>query len=56
MFLNACPLEHLARRVSPAFMVIALGLPTPRFAGAALDPPLRSRFQARAAKTPPSLH
>ena len=35
-------------RVSPEFMVIALGLPTPRFAGAALDPPLRSRFQARA--------
>eukprot|EP00966_Prymnesium_polylepis_P105165 2435605-Prymnesium_polylepis.1 len=29
-------------------MVIALGLPVPRFPGNPLDPPLRSRFQARA--------
>ena len=39
-------------RVSPNFMVLALGLPVPRFPGHALDPPLRSRFQAdRAALT-----
>eukprot|EP01065_Artemidia_motanka_P045422 TRINITY_DN667_c0_g1_i1.p1 TRINITY_DN667_c0_g1~~TRINITY_DN667_c0_g1_i1.p1 ORF type:complete len:1933 (+),score=528.40 TRINITY_DN667_c0_g1_i1:53-5800(+) len=34
-------------RVSPRFRVVALGLPVPPFAGAPLDPPLRSRFQAR---------
>ncbi|KAL6063347.1 von Willebrand factor A domain containing 8, partial [Balamuthia mandrillaris] len=34
-------------RVHPDFRVIALGLPVPRFAGNSLDPPLRSRFQAR---------
>ena len=33
-------------RVSPDFMVVALGLPVPRFPGNPLDPPLRSRFQA----------
>ena len=34
-------------RVDEAFRVIALGLPVPLFRGAPLDPPLRSRFQAR---------
>ena len=34
-------------RVSPNFRVIALGLPVPVFPGRSLDPPLRSRFQAR---------
>ncbi|XP_053996012.1 von Willebrand factor A domain-containing protein 8 isoform X1 [Hylaeus anthracinus] len=34
-------------RVSEDFRVIALGLPSPRYPGHSLDPPLRSRFQAR---------
>ncbi|KAI4486325.1 hypothetical protein M0802_012344 [Mischocyttarus mexicanus] len=34
-------------RVSEDFRVIALGLPSPRYPGHPLDPPLRSRFQAR---------
>ena len=34
-------------RVSEDFRVIALGLPAPRYPGHPLDPPLRSRFQAR---------
>ncbi|XP_067896341.1 von Willebrand factor A domain-containing protein 8 isoform X2 [Heterodontus francisci] len=34
-------------RVSEDFRVIALGLPVPRYPGNHLDPPLRSRFQAR---------
>ncbi|ESN95820.1 hypothetical protein HELRODRAFT_179006 [Helobdella robusta] len=34
-------------RVDPNFRVIALGLPVPRYRGNPLDPPLRSRFQAR---------
>uniref|UniRef100_A0A2M4A0X9 von Willebrand factor A domain-containing protein 8 n=1 Tax=Anopheles triannulatus TaxID=58253 RepID=A0A2M4A0X9_9DIPT len=34
-------------RVSEDFRVVALGLPVPRYRGAPLDPPLRSRFQAR---------
>ncbi|XP_067669611.1 von Willebrand factor A domain-containing protein 8-like [Haliotis asinina] len=34
-------------RVSERFRVIALGLPIPRYQGNPLDPPLRSRFQAR---------
>ncbi|XP_050079027.1 von Willebrand factor A domain-containing protein 8 [Anopheles maculipalpis] len=34
-------------RVSEKFRVIALGLPVPRYRGSPLDPPLRSRFQAR---------
>ncbi|XP_059823780.1 von Willebrand factor A domain-containing protein 8 [Hypanus sabinus] len=34
-------------RVSEDFRVIALGLPVPRYPGNPLDPPLRSRFQAR---------
>lgn len=34
-------------RVSEDFRVIALGLPVPRYRGVPLDPPLRSRFQAR---------
>ncbi|XP_074649479.1 von Willebrand factor A domain-containing protein 8-like isoform X2 [Tubulanus polymorphus] len=34
-------------RVNEAFRVIALGLPVPRYQGNPLDPPLRSRFQAR---------
>ncbi|XP_031637278.1 von Willebrand factor A domain-containing protein 8 [Contarinia nasturtii] len=34
-------------RVSENFRVIALGLPVPKYRGVPLDPPLRSRFQAR---------
>ncbi|CAH2048798.1 unnamed protein product, partial [Iphiclides podalirius] len=34
-------------RVDENFRVIALGLPVPRYQGQPLDPPLRSRFQAR---------
>jgi len=34
-------------RVSENFRVIALGVPVPRYPGNPLDPPLRSRFQAR---------
>ncbi|KAL4221611.1 von Willebrand factor A domain-containing protein 8 [Mactra antiquata] len=34
-------------RVNERFRVIALGLPIPRYQGNPLDPPLRSRFQAR---------
>ncbi|KAK0046521.1 E3 ubiquitin-protein ligase RNF14 [Biomphalaria pfeifferi] len=34
-------------KVSKDFRVIALGLPVPRYQGNPLDPPLRSRFQAR---------
>ncbi len=34
-------------RVSDNFRVIALGLPVPNYVGNPLDPPLRSRFQAR---------
>ena len=37
-------------RVSADFRVIALGLPVPRYVGSPLDPPLRSRFQARDVK------
>eukprot|EP00929_Paragymnodinium_shiwhaense_P083487 TRINITY_DN44522_c0_g1_i1.p1 TRINITY_DN44522_c0_g1~~TRINITY_DN44522_c0_g1_i1.p1 ORF type:complete len:1645 (-),score=457.04 TRINITY_DN44522_c0_g1_i1:566-5500(-) len=33
--------------VSPHFRVVALGVPVPAFPGFLLDPPLRSRFQAR---------
>ena len=29
------------------FRVVALGLPVPRYPGNTLDPPFRSRFQAR---------
>ena len=34
-------------RVSENFRVVALGLPIPHYSGNPLDPPLRSRFQAR---------
>ena len=34
-------------RVDEDFRVIALGLPSPPYQGHPLDPPLRSRFQAR---------
>ena len=34
-------------RVNEDFRVIALGIPVPRYLGNPLDPPLRSRFQAR---------
>lgn len=37
-------------RVSENFRVIALGLPVPKYVGSPLDPPLRSRFQARDVK------
>lgn len=36
------------RRVSADFRVIALGVPVPPFDGLLLDPPFRSRFQAKA--------
>lgn len=39
-------------RVSNDFRVIALGLPVPKFRGSPLDPPLRSRFQARDITSP----
>ena len=44
---------HMRRlvRVHPEFRVIALGLPVPPFPGRTLDPPLRSRFQARVIPT-----
>ena len=32
------------RRASQAFVVVAIGVPVPKFAGNPLDPPLRSRF------------
>ncbi|GMF35840.1 unnamed protein product [Phytophthora fragariaefolia] len=38
-------------RVHPDFRVIALGLPVPPYPGRTLDPPLRSRFQARNVKS-----
>ena len=34
-------------RANEKFRVIALGLPVPPYRGNPLDPPLRSRFQAR---------
>lgn len=34
-------------RVSENFRIIAIGLPVPKYRGAPLDPPFRSRFQAR---------
>lgn len=34
-------------RTSDRFRVVALGLPIPRYPGNSLDPPFRSRFQAR---------
>ncbi|CAI6345397.1 unnamed protein product [Macrosiphum euphorbiae] len=49
-------LEHMMKwnlvRVSEDFFVIALGLPVPTYNGIPLDPPLRSRFQARHIMTP----
>ncbi|CAJ1380979.1 unnamed protein product [Effrenium voratum] len=36
--------------VSKDFLVIAIGLPVPKYPGTALDPPLRSRFAARTVK------
>lgn len=39
--------EWKLERVHENFRVIALGLPVPAFKGNPLDPPLRSRFQAR---------
>ncbi|RUP51709.1 hypothetical protein BC936DRAFT_146399 [Jimgerdemannia flammicorona] len=39
-------------KVSDRFLVIALGLPIPRYTGYPLDPPLRSRFQSRDVKSP----
>ena len=43
-------------RVHPDFRVVALGVPCPPFRGHALDPPLRSRFEARAIPAAPSAH
>ncbi|RKO85785.1 AAA domain-containing protein, partial [Blyttiomyces helicus] len=39
-------------RTSDEFLVIALGLPVPKYEGYPLDPPLRSRFQARNISAP----
>ena len=39
--------EDVSCRVSAAFLVIAIGLPVPRYHGTPLDPPLRSRFAGR---------
>ncbi|XP_039291605.1 von Willebrand factor A domain-containing protein 8-like [Nilaparvata lugens] len=39
-------------RASDEFRVIALGLPVPNYHGNPLDPPLRSRFQARDVPSP----
>ncbi|CAO3593309.1 unnamed protein product [Absidia cylindrospora] len=39
-------------KVNDRFLVIALGLPVPPYAGYPLDPPLRSRFQCRDIKAP----
>ena len=39
--------RHGFERVSPLFVVIAIGVPSPPFRGHPLDPPLRSRFQCR---------
>ncbi|KAG2198207.1 hypothetical protein INT46_006615 [Mucor plumbeus] len=39
-------------KVSPRFLVFALGLPVPPYVGYPLDPPLRSRFQSRDVKSP----
>ena len=41
-------------RVSKSFMVIAIGLPVPKYQGIGLDPPFRSRFQARQIDPPSS--
>jgi von Willebrand factor A domain-containing protein 8 len=43
---NGANVSNLVR-VHPNFRVVALGLPVPPFPGSTLDPPLRSRFQAR---------
>ena len=40
-------------RANEKFRVIALGLPVPPYKGNLLDPPLRSRFQARHVLAPP---
>jgi len=45
-------LESRLCRVHPDFRVVALGLPTPPYPGFSLDPPLRSRFQARVVGAP----
>nr|KAJ3422948.1 von Willebrand factor A domain-containing protein 8 [Polyrhizophydium stewartii] len=39
-------------RTSENFIVVALGLPVPKYDGFPLDPPLRSRFQARNVPSP----
>ncbi|KAI9345549.1 AAA domain-containing protein [Obelidium mucronatum] len=39
-------------RTSERFVVIGLGLPVPKYEGHPLDPPLRSRFQARNINVP----
>ena len=45
---NDLPLSSsFLKSVHPDFRVIALGVPSPPFAGRSLDPPLRSRFQIR---------
>ena len=41
------PRDPLLLRCDPKFRVVVCGTPTPPFPGNPLDPPLRSRFQAR---------
>ena len=41
-------------RVDDRFRIVALGLPVPRYPGNPLDPPLRSRFQARSVRSDPA--
>jgi len=43
-------------RTSEKFRVVALGLPVPRYQGSTLDPPFRSRFQARDVQSPVAEH
>lgn len=42
--------------MSPRFLVVALGLPVPRYHGSSLDPPLRSRFAGRCVGGDEHLH
>ncbi|KAI8350392.1 AAA domain-containing protein [Blakeslea trispora] len=44
--------ETKFEKVSPRFLVFALGLPVPPYIGYPLDPPLRSRFQSRDIRAP----
>ncbi|KAI8855148.1 AAA domain-containing protein [Chytridium lagenaria] len=47
--------EWKLRKTSERFFVVALGVPIPRYEGNHLDPPFRSRFQARHIGPPNSM-